>query len=92
MNLFRTSVALAAAVTAVLLTAAPPLAAQTYPDRPIRLVVGVGGDTAVPIPRVDRAGRSLGVWKREDVVQRSGAGSAPTWGGSAGWPRNMACR
>ncbi len=43
MNLFRTSVALAAAVTAVLLTAAPPLAAQTYPDRPIRLVVGVGG-------------------------------------------------
>ncbi len=40
------------------------------------LVVGVGGDTAVPIPRVDRAGRSLGVWKREDVVQRSGAGSA----------------
>ena len=40
------------------------------------LVVGVGGDTALPIPRVDREGRPRGNWKREDVVQRSGAGSA----------------
>lgn len=62
---------------------APPLAiGQTglpAVDTEIRrpgLVVGVGGDAAVPIPRLDRAGRSLGVWKREEVVQRSGAGSA----------------
>ena len=62
---------------------APPLAAgqtglpavDTEMRRP-GLVVGVGGDTAVPIPRVDRTGRSLGVWKRDEVVQRSGAGSA----------------
>lgn len=40
------------------------------------LVVGVGGLTAVPIPRVDREGRSLGYWRRDDVVQRRGAGSA----------------
>lgn len=40
------------------------------------IVVGVGGDTAVPIPRVDRDGRQQGNWKREDVVQRRGAGSA----------------
>ena len=33
------------------------------------LLVGVGGDAAVPIPKLDPAGRSLGVWEAKDVMQ-----------------------
>lgn len=33
------------------------------------LLVGVGGDTPVPIPKLDPSGRSLGVWQAKDVMQ-----------------------
>jgi mxaL protein len=33
------------------------------------LLVGVGGDTPMAIPKVDPAGRSLGVWQAKDVLQ-----------------------
>lgn len=33
------------------------------------LVVGVGGDTALPIPKLDSEGRPLGVWKIHEVMQ-----------------------
>ena len=35
------------------------------------LVVGVGGNTPAPIPKMDAAGRVTGFWKAEDVVQQS---------------------
>ncbi len=37
------------------------------------LVVGVGGDTPAPIPRTDDAGRVVGFWHADDVVQRPNA-------------------
>lgn len=40
------------------------------------LLVGVGGDDAVPIPRTDRDGRTLGLWKRDEVVQRTGVANS----------------
>lgn len=35
-------------------------------------LMGVGGDTPLPIPKSDRSGNSLGYWRAEDVVQRIG--------------------
>ena len=35
------------------------------------LVVGVGGDSLLPIPRIDPEGRLLGYWEQDDVLQRS---------------------
>lgn len=35
-------------------------------------LMGVGGDTPLPIPKTDRNGNSLGYWRPEDVVQRIG--------------------
>ncbi|MFK7859924.1 MAG: vWA domain-containing protein [Granulosicoccus sp.] len=34
------------------------------------LLVGVGGETPVPIPKTDALGRSIGFWSAADVVQR----------------------
>ncbi len=34
------------------------------------LVVGVGGDTPVPIPKTDAAGRLVGYWQADEVVQQ----------------------
>jgi mxaL protein len=54
---------------------APPISpnyrpAFSLPRGQVRgLLVGVGGDTPVPIPKLDPAGRSLGVWKAKDVMQ-----------------------
>ena len=54
---------------------APPISpnyrpAFSLPRGKVRgLLVGVGGDTAVPIPKLDPAGRSLGVWQAKDVMQ-----------------------
>lgn len=33
------------------------------------LIVGVGGDALVPIPKVDPEGKSLGVWGKDEVLQ-----------------------
>lgn len=41
------------------------------------LLVGVGGDTPVPIPRHDPEGRALGSWGASDVVQRANRGMNP---------------
>ena len=54
---------------------APPISpnyrpAFSLPRGKVRgLLVGVGGDTPVPIPKIDPAGRSLGVWQAKDVLQ-----------------------
>ena len=54
---------------------APPISphyrpAFSLPRGKVRgLLVGVGGDTPVPIPKIDPAGRSLGVWQARDVLQ-----------------------
>jgi mxaL protein len=37
------------------------------------IVVGVGGDTPVPIPKRDPDGNALGVWSADEVVQSGGA-------------------
>lgn len=37
------------------------------------VLIGVGGDTPVPIPKIDRAGRPIGFWSAADVAQRPGA-------------------
>ncbi|MFK8079577.1 MAG: vWA domain-containing protein [Granulosicoccus sp.] len=34
------------------------------------LLVGVGGETAMPIPKTDAQGNSIGFWSASDVVQR----------------------
>ena len=34
------------------------------------LLVGVGGDTPMPIPKSDASGETTGFWRAEDVVQR----------------------
>lgn len=59
---------------------APPLrdgesGAPSTPDGAPLLLVGVGGDQPVPIPRVDAEGHAVGYWRAEDVVQRSGVGA-----------------
>jgi len=59
----------------------PPLAVIPDFDRPkgriTGLLVGVGGDVALPIPRLDRQARQIGWWSAGDVVQRPArAGSA----------------
>ena len=59
----------------------PPLATIPDFDRPkgriAGMLVGVGGDVAQPIPRLDRQARQVGWWSAGDVVQRWGsAGSA----------------
>jgi len=33
-------------------------------------LIGVGGDTPLPIPRTDREGNRLGYWRADEVVQR----------------------
>ncbi|MFK7996852.1 MAG: vWA domain-containing protein [Granulosicoccus sp.] len=38
------------------------------------LLVGVGGETPVPIPKTDLRGQPIGFWSAEDVVQRVPAG------------------
>ena len=54
---------------------APPISpnyrpAFSLPRGKVRgLLVGVGGDTPLPIPKLDPAGRSLGVWEAKDVTQ-----------------------
>ena len=54
---------------------APPISpnyrpAFSLPRGKVRgLLVGVGGDTPLPIPKVDAAGRSLGAWAAKDVMQ-----------------------
>ncbi len=54
---------------------APPISpnyrpAFSLPRGKVRgLLVGVGGDMPTPIPKVDPAGRSLGVWQAKDVMQ-----------------------
>ena len=54
---------------------APPISpnyrpAFSLPRGKVRgLVVGVGGDTPVPIPKTDPSGRSLGVWEAKEVLQ-----------------------
>lgn len=50
------------------------------------LLVGVGGDTPVPIPRHDPAGRALGTWGAGDVVQRGSRGVNPNAPESAEGP------
>jgi mxaL protein len=53
---------------------APPRAVIPEFDRPPGrvkgMLVGVGGDTPQPIPRLDREGRQIGWWKAAAVVQR----------------------
>lgn len=41
------------------------------------LLVGVGGDAPVPIPRHDPEGRAMGTWGAGDVVQRASRGMNP---------------
>ncbi len=41
------------------------------------LLVGVGGDAPVPIPRHDPEGRAIGTWGAGDVVQRANRGVNP---------------
>lgn len=52
----------------------PPMATIPEFDRPKNRVkgvlVGVGGDTAMPIPRLDKDARQIGWWRAADVVQR----------------------
>lgn len=50
------------------------------------LLVGVGGDTPVPIPRHDPAGRAIGTWGAGDVVQRANRGVNPNAPESAEGP------
>ncbi|MEB0135297.1 VWA domain-containing protein [Actimicrobium sp. CCC2.4] len=55
----------------------PPMASIPDFDRPegriAGMLVGVGGDVAQPIPRLDRQARQVGWWSASDVVQRRGA-------------------
>lgn len=37
------------------------------------VLIGVGGSTPVPIPKIDAAGRQVGFWEAADVAQRQGA-------------------
>ena len=60
----------------------PPMAAIPEFDRPPGRVkgtlVGVGGDTPQPIPRLDKEGRQIGWWSAGAVVQRpTPSGFAP---------------
>jgi mxaL protein len=54
---------------------APPLRADYVPvlpddaADPHGMIVGVGGDTLRPIPKVDPTGQPLGVWGPEEVMQ-----------------------
>lgn len=54
---------------------APPISPKYRPTFSLArgkvrgLLVGVGGDTPVPIPKVDPSGRALGVWQAKDVMQ-----------------------
>jgi mxaL protein len=54
---------------------APPLSPRHRPafdDKPGEvggLIVGVGGSTPVPIPKSDSAGRPLGFWSADEVLQ-----------------------
>jgi mxaL protein len=54
---------------------APPLNPRhrpTFDDKPGEvggLIVGVGGTTSVPIPKSDPAGRPLGFWSADEVLQ-----------------------
>lgn len=45
------------------------------------IVIGVGGDEAVEIPKFDEAGNRLGVWKKDEVVQGYASSKAsPSYG------------
>lgn len=53
---------------------APPINRRLRPRFPAGgggggLIVGVGGRVPVPIPRLDRAGRRLGYWRADEVMQ-----------------------
>ena len=54
---------------------APPISPNYRPSFSLQrgqvrgLLVGVGGDLPVPIPKLDPAGRSLGTWQAQDVMQ-----------------------
>lgn len=37
------------------------------------VLIGVGGTTPVPIPKIDAAGRQVGFWQADDVAQAQGA-------------------
>lgn len=66
---------------------APPLRGGVLPTielppRPARgWVLGVGGDTPVPIPKLDPTGRSLGVWQAHEVMQSDPTSLGITPGG-----------
>lgn len=42
------------------------------------LVVGVGGDTPVPIPKTDAEGRVIGFWRADEVVQQQNPSTGPS--------------
>jgi mxaL protein len=44
---------------------------ENVPPRVQGLIVGVGGDTLVPIPKFDMEGNDLGVWGEDEVRQLS---------------------
>jgi mxaL protein len=56
----------------------PPLAWSTAPDfttlrgRVDGLIVGVGGTQLVPIPKFDKAGKEIGVWKPGELPSETG--------------------
>lgn len=61
---------------------APPLASPTlplfedlHPGEQLGWLVGVGGDAEQPIPRADKFGRTIGLWRADEVVQRPGTSS-----------------
>ncbi|HEU5294805.1 MAG TPA: quinoprotein relay system zinc metallohydrolase 2 [Burkholderiaceae bacterium] len=61
---------------------APPLGARTlrlfddlHPGEQPGWLVGVGGDTPQPIPRADKFGRPIGLWRADEVVQQPGTSS-----------------
>jgi len=61
---------------------APPLASPTlplfddlHPGEQPGWLVGVGGDAEQPIPRADKFGRAIGLWRADEVVQRPGTSS-----------------
>jgi len=52
-----------------------PLFDDLATGAPHGILVGVGGDVAQPIPRSDRLGKPIGLWRAEEVVQRPGTSS-----------------
>ena len=63
-----------------------PLHKPVYDGKPgeVRgLIVGVGGDALMPIPKTDPEGRALGFWAADEVMQTDGYSSGRT-GSAAG--------